>query len=252
VGHAEHATIIASANLYSHKNFMPPTPSPVQRIGVLMLDTQFPRPIGDVGHPQTFSDLGMEAIYRVLPGASPQRAVHRDDPGLLNEFVDAAHDLVALGATLITTSCGFLVRYQAELSRNLPVPVISSSLLLCRALQAPVVLTIDADALSPELLQAAGVPVDTPVIGVPPSSHFRQQILGNQPTLDPARAQAELMALVEPLRLLHPHLQNLVLECTNMPPYAAALQRASGLPVHHLMTAIAAACAPRLPGSSTL
>ena len=231
---------------------MPAIHSSAQRIGVLMLETRFPRPVGDVGHSQTFSDLGLEAIYRVLPGASPQRVVHRDDPGLLNEFVDAAHDLVAQGATLITTSCGFLVRYQAELSRSLPVPVISSSLLLCQTLQGSAVLTIDADALSTELLHAAGVPGDTPIIGVPRNSHFRQQILGNQPTLDLARTQAELMALVRPLRQQYPSVRNLVLECTNMPPYAAALQRASGLPVHHLMTAIAAACAPRLPDTSTL
>jgi hypothetical protein len=212
-----------------------------------MLETRFPRPVGDVGHPQTFSDLGLEAIYRVLPSALPQRVVHRNDPGLLNEFVDAAHDLVALGAMLITTSCGFLVRYQAELTRNLPVPVISSSLLLCQALQGPAVLTINADALSTELLHAAGVPADTPIIGVPPSNHFRQQILGNRPTLDLARAHTELVALVRSLRQQHPDVQNLVLECTNMPPYATALQRASGLPVHHLMTAISAACATSLP-----
>lgn len=231
---------------------MPPTQLPAQRIGVLMLETRFPRPVGDVGHPKTFSDLGFDAIYRVLPGASPQRVVHRDDPGLLSAFVDAAHDLVSLGATLITTSCGFLVRYQTELSRNLPVPVITSSLLICRTMHDPAVLTIDADALSIELLRAAGVSADTPIIGVPPNSHFRQQILGNQPTLNLARAQAELVALVEPLRRHHPGVQNLVLECTNMAPYAAALQRASGLPVHHLMTAIAAACATPLPGTSTL
>jgi hypothetical protein len=252
VGRAGHATIIVSADRRHRETFMPPTQSSAQRIGVLMLETRFPRPVGDVGHPQTFSDLGLEAIYRVLPGVSPQRVVHRDDPGLLHEFVDAAHELVSRGATLITTSCGFLVRYQAELSRNLPVLVITSSLLLCRSLHGPAVLTIDADALSTELLHAAGVSADTPIIGVPPNSHFRQQILGNQPTLDLARAQTELVALVRSLRQQHPDVQNLVLECTNMPPYTAALQRASGFPVHHLMTAIAAACATPLPRTSTL
>jgi hypothetical protein len=30
----------------------------------------------------------------------------------------------------------------------------------------------------------------------------------------------------------------LVLECTNLPPFAAALQQATGLPVHHLMTLV--------------
>ena len=34
----------------------------------------------------------------------------------------------------------------------------------------------------------------------------------------------------------HPDIESLVLECTNLPPYAAAVQRATGRPVHHLMT----------------
>ena len=211
-------------------------------IGVLMLETRFPRPVGDVGHAQTFAKLGLKPIYQVLPGASPQRVVSPTDPGLLNEFITAAHGLVAQGATLITTSCGFLARYQAAMNEALPVPVITSSLLLCATLPRPIVLTINASSLSPELLQAAGVPEGTPVIGVPPESHFRRQILGNQPTLDMARAEAELAALVKNLKADHPKAQSLVLECTNMPPYADALAEASGLPVHHLMTAIAEHC----------
>ena len=204
-----------------------------------MLETRFPRPVGDVGHPQTFANLGLKAIYQVLPGASPQRVVSPDDPGLLNEFIAAAHGLVARGATLITTSCGFLARYQTAMSEALPVPVITSSLLWCASLPRPIVLTINASSLSPGLLLAAGVPEGTPVIGVPPESHFRQQILGNQTTLNPVQAQAELVTLVKNLKIRHPEAQNLVLECTNMPPYAEALAAASGLPVHHLMTAIA-------------
>lgn len=219
-----------------------PRPSQAHCIGVLMLETRFPRPVGDVGHPESFAQLGLHAIHRVLPGASPQRIVSPDDPGLLHEFIAAGLSLVAQGATLITTSCGFLARYQAAMSEALPVPVITSSLLLCAALPRPLVLTIDAASLSPELLRAAGVPKDTTVIGVPPESHFRQQILGNQPTLDLARAEAELVALVKGLKTSHPEAQSLVLECTNMPPYAEALAAASGLPVHHLMSAIAERC----------
>ena len=100
-------------------------------------------------------------------------------------------------------------------------------------------LTINARSLSTELLQAAGVPEGTPVIGVPPESHFRQQILGNQPTLDLDRAETELIALVKDLKNSHPAAQNLVLECTNMPPYTQALAETSGPSAHHLMTAIA-------------
>lgn len=218
-------------------------PSPKTHcIGVLMLETRFPRPLGDVGHPQTFTNLGLSAIYQILPGASPERVVSPNDPGLLQEFIAAARNLVAQGATLITTSCGFLARYQAAMSEALTVPVITSSLLLCASLPRPIVLTINASSLSPELLMAAGVPEGTPVIGVPPESHFCQRILGNQPTLDQARTETELVALVKDLKTSHPEAQNLVLECTNMPPYAEALAAASGLRVHHLMTAVAAYC----------
>jgi hypothetical protein len=42
------------------------------------------------------------------------------------------------------------------------------------------------------------------------------------------------------LRLVqrHPGLDSIVLECTNMPPYADAVAQATGLPVHHLMTLV--------------
>jgi len=36
----------------------------------------------------------------------------------------------------------------------------------------------------------------------------------------------------------HPALDSIVLECTNMPPYAQAVAQATGLPVHHLMTLV--------------
>ena len=197
------------------------------------------RPVGDVGNPKTFANMGLAVLYRVLPGASPSRIVSANDPGLLNDFINAAHELIEQGATLITTSCGFLARYQMAMNQALPVPVITSSLLLCGQLPHPIVLTIDAAALSADLLGAAGVPNGTPVIGVPPGSYFRQQILGDRSTLDEQRACGELVSLVKTLRQNHPEAEHLVLECTNMPPYAAALGVASHLPVHHPMTAIA-------------
>jgi hypothetical protein len=42
-------------------------------LGILMLDTRFPRPIGDIGHPGTFERAGIPVRYAVVRGASPQR-----------------------------------------------------------------------------------------------------------------------------------------------------------------------------------
>ena len=103
-------------------------------LGVLMLDTRFPRAIGDVGNPKSFA---MPVRHRVVAGASPQRVVGEGDPALLQPFIDAARQLVDDGARAITTSCGFLVLFQQALQTALPVPVWTSSLLKLPELQAP-------------------------------------------------------------------------------------------------------------------
>src|SRR5215510_11888351 len=107
-------------------------------LGVLMLDTRFPRVPGDIGNPATFA---VPVRHRIVAGASPQRVVREGDPALLAPFLDAARALVAEGAAAITTSCGFLVEYQAALQAELPVPVWTSSLLKLPELAAPGVVT---------------------------------------------------------------------------------------------------------------
>ncbi len=204
-------------------------------LGVLMLQTHFPRPPGDVGHAASFT---MPVRHRVVAGASAQRVVREADPALLAPFIDAARALVADGAAAITTSCGFLVQFQAALQAAVPVPVWTSSLLKLPELPCPGVITVDASALTAAHLAAAGAAADTPVEGLAPGCAFQRTLLHDLPTLDGAAAEAELVAAAQRLLARVPALQTLVLECTNMPPYAAALQRATGRPVHHVLTLV--------------
>jgi hypothetical protein len=195
-------------------------------LGVLMLDTRFPRPPGDVGHPASWQ---MPVRYRRVAGASPQRVVREADPALLAPFVDAARALQAEGASAITTGCGFLIRFQTEMQAALDVPVWTSSLLALPALPRPGVVTVDAQSLA----DLAG---DTPVEGLAPGCALQRTLLDDLPTLDAVRAEADTVAAAQRLVQRHPAIESLVLECTNLPPYAAAVQRATGRPVHHLMT----------------
>lgn len=195
-------------------------------LGVLMLDTRFPRPPGDVGHPASWQ---MPVRYRRVAGASPQRVVREADPALLAPFVDAARALQAEGASAITTGCGFLIRFQTEMQAALDVPVWTSSLLALPALPRPGVVTVDAQSL-------AGLAGDTPVEGLAPGCALQRTLLDDLPTLDTAQAEADTVAAAQRLVQRHPAIESLVLECTNLPPYAAAVQRATGRPVHHLMT----------------
>lgn len=211
-------------------------------LGVLMLDTRFPRPPGDIGSPVTWARAGMAVRFERIAGASARRVVQAQDPALLAPFVAGAQALAAQGARLITTSCGFLAGWQAELQAAVPaVPVLSSSLLACARLPAPGIVTFDAAALHPALLQRAGVPAGTPVQGLAPGCELQARILANDDHLDTGQAQADVVQAAQALVARHPQVQTLVLECTNMPPYRAAVAAATGRAVVDLETLLLAA-----------
>ena len=194
-------------------------------LGILMLETRFPRIAGDVGHPASWR---MPVRYRTVTGASPRRVVREQDDALLSPFVDAARALQAQGASAITTSCGFLFRFQAALQQAVSVPVWTSSLLALPSLPSPGVITVDAASL-----QWDGA---MPVEGLAPGCSLQRTLLDDLPALDVDAAEADTVAAARRLVARHPRVESLVLECTNLPPYAAAVERATGRSVHHLMT----------------
>jgi len=210
-------------------------------LGVLMLDTRFPRPPGDIGNEETFRRAGIPVRFVTVEGASPKRIVNEADPALLQPFVDAAQAMVSEGATMITTSCGFLAAYQDTLSKAVPVPVLTSSLLQCSQFKRPGIVTFDAASLGKNILDAAGVPAGTPVAGVEPGCEFHTQILNDRPEMDLAEAQRNVVAAAMRLVTAHPAVEDIVLECTNLPPYRAAVAEATRRRVHDVETLLVSA-----------
>jgi hypothetical protein len=207
-------------------------------LGVLMLDTNFPRPPGDIGNAETFGRAGIPVRYSVVRGASPQRIVRDADPSFLRPFIDAASALVSEGAVMLSTSCGFLAAYQDALADAVPVPVITSSILQCRDHPLPGIVTFDAASLTPSILAAAKVPAGTPVQGVEPGCEFHTRILGNHAELDFGKAEADVVNAAKALVAAHPNIETIVLECTNMPPYREAVARATGRSVFDIETLV--------------
>jgi Asp/Glu/hydantoin racemase len=205
------------------------------RLGILMLQTRFPRIPGDIGNPATWP---FPVSYRVVAGATSQRVVRDQASGLLDAFCDAAAALVAEGVSGITTTCGFLALFQDELARRSGVPVATSSLMqvpfVARMLgpdKRVGILTISAETLSPEHLAAAGVPAGTPVMGTEHGREFTRVILNDEPTLDVRAAEQDILEAGARLVDEHPDVGAIVLECTNMAPYSQALRQACGRPV---------------------
>src|ERR1700722_1432713 len=166
------------------------------RVGILMLETKFPRIPGARGHGTTWP---LPVLYKIVPGATPDRVVRHKSAGLTNAFLDAAAELVQLGADGITTTCGFLSLYQREIAAHVGVPVATSSLMqipLIERLLPPGkrvgVLTVSAASLTREHMIAAGPGPETPVVGTDGGRDFTRCMIDDSPTLDAAAAERDI------------------------------------------------------------
>lgn len=207
-------------------------------LGILMLETSFPRIPGDIGNAQSWP---FPVLFKVVPGASPDRVVRKNAEGLLPAFIEAGRELVRLGADGITTGCGFLSVYQRELVTALDVPVATSSLMQIPLIERMLpdgkrvgVLTVSAETLTADHLTGAGVDPSTPVAGTEAGVEFSRVLLNDEPALDVDLARADNIAAARALVRAHPEIGAIVLECTNMVPFAADIAAETGRPVYSI------------------
>jgi hypothetical protein len=210
------------------------------RVGILMLETRFPRIPGDMGNGETWP---FPVLYKVVPGASPRRVVCEKAEGLLDKFLAAADELVRLGADGITTTCGFLSLYQREIAAHVGVPVATSSLMQVPFIERVLppgkrvgVLTVSAANLTGEHLRAAGADPETPVVGTDGGSEFTRVMINDEERLDVAAAERDILAAGDELVASHDGIGAVLLECTNMVPYDRVLSHRLRLPVFSIYT----------------
>ncbi len=219
-----------------------------------MLDTTFPRIKGDIGNPATF-DFPVQ--YRVVKGASPERMVILADKTLIPPFIEAGSSLIRDGALALATSCGFLALFHQELIQALDVSVFSSSLLqvhlagtLLKPGQKVGVITARKSSLTREHLTAVGIEnIPMAIQGMETAREFTDVFIKGKSTLDKSRCRKEMEIAAGELVTLHPDVGPIVLECTNMPPYAEVIRQVTGRPVFDITTLLNAAWAALNPAA---
>ena len=213
-------------------------------IGILMLDTAFTRVEGDVGNPDTFN---YPVRYKKIKGATAARIVNVESPDevLVSRFIEAARELEADGAVGLISSCGFLSVLQNQIANSVNIPVILSSLNLIPLMQSSLghkaigVITADDTQLSTQALAAGNiVPDSVHVTGMQSSKVFVEFIFESS-NVDPdkQRLSQDLIDVAKTLLNTSPAVSILVLECTNLQPYAATLNKALKLPVIGIVNA---------------
>ncbi|MBF0229113.1 MAG: aspartate/glutamate racemase family protein [Desulfamplus sp.] len=213
-----------------------------ESIGILILDASYPCIPGNIGNATTFP---FPVRYEKVEGASIDRLLNQQDPSLAVPFIDAALRLYNSGVKAITGACGFMALFQQEVSQHLDIPVFLSSLL-----QIPFIyqitgkkigiITANASCLQLKHFTSTGISDSIPIAiaGMEEQTEFRDAILKEKGTLDSLKIQDEVVEVAIALLQRDPDIGSILLECSDLPPYAHAVQRAVGLPVFDFFTMI--------------
>lgn len=213
-----------------------------ETIGILVLDCYYPFLPGNVANANTFD---FPVRYAVVEGATAGRLLYQADRTLIEPFIAAARKLQQEGVRAITGACGFMALFQQELAAAVDVPVFASSLLQVPFIHGITgkrvgIITADSTCLDSAHFAGCGIPESIPLAigGMENHDAFRQGILANIGELDDDRIRQGTVEVAETLQADHDDLGAILFECSDLPPYAHAVQAATGLPVFDFVTMI--------------
>lgn len=215
-----------------------------ESIGILILDAHYPCVPGNVGNATTFP---FPVRYKVVKDASIERLLTQRDPSLVEPFIHAALELQREGVKAITGACGFMALFQREVSAECRIPVFLSSLL-----QVPFILqilpkgrrvgviTADSRALTPGHFDSVGITPKMPLAvgGMEGQTEFREAVLQERGTLDSDLIRDEVVSVARKLIRDFPDIGAILMECSDLPPYASTVQAETQLPVFDFITMI--------------
>lgn len=214
-----------------------------EAIGILLLENYVPFVPGDTANASSYS---YPVRFQRVPGFTVKR-IMAHDMSLVDELIAAALSLQAEGVRAITGDCGFMALYQDRIASNLEVPVFLSSLAqipFMRTLLKPGgqigIITANSKSLDDSVLSGVGISPgeDLVISGLESSPAFVGSVFEENGTIDTELVEAEVVEAVSRLIEDHPKVKLLLLECSLLPPYSAAVQAATGLPVFDYITMI--------------
>ena len=226
--------------------------TPAAKIGILCWEAgQVPQGLlqleGLVGNSTNPASYDYPVRFRRVRGANVHTILEQPDQTVLRTMVADARMMVSQGIKAISTSCGFNAIFQRELARTVGVPVMTSSLLqvpMARQLHGPdseiCVITANAAALGPQHLQAVGIESTDAlhIVGLEQCAQWSRIFSRPDAQVDLDTIEQEVLGVAQHALDTHPAIRAFVLECTDLPPYSAALRARSGLPVFDFITMI--------------
>lgn len=202
----------------------------------------FSKNVGDIINPRTFN-FPLKIVR--IKGASRETIVKNPNPEILNSMIEAAQQLEREGVKAITTSCGFNAILQKQLKNSVNIPVFTSSLIqvplvyrMLRDDQKVGILTANESFLTEKHLRQVGIDKSIPlsIKGLEHTESFSKAGSNSRADVSTTEIRNEVIEVAKELVKQDSNIGALVLECTNLPPFAEAIQRETNLPVFDIVT----------------
>jgi hypothetical protein len=211
-------------------------------IGIVVIDIWYPLLPGNVANASTFE---FPVMYKILKGASIEQIL-RGDPVLLDMVIQGGRELIRQGARAITGACGSFANFQKEAAAELNVPTFLSSMLqvplIAQSLkpeQKIGIIAASEAALTQKVFDACDItdPSRLVITGARVLPEF-QNVLQCTGRFDSHKLEQEIVGLAGQLADDNPDIGAILLQCSDLPPYAWAIQNALKMPVFDMTTLI--------------
>ena len=210
-------------------------------VGIIMLDTQFPRIIGDIGNAKSF---GYPVLYERVENWKPNKVVLDLNMDDIEPFIDAAKKLKKAGCKVISTSCGFLSLFQKELVERVDATIVTSALLMAPMIKSTIsnqkkvcILTANKSTLSDFHLSAVNIARgDYLIYGLENEKTFTNFTVENWNEVDVDSCRDDLLRITRRAMEENDDIGAIILECTNMAPFSKDIQSMAGVPIFDIIS----------------
>jgi len=215
-------------------------------VGIVQLPANIPMLPGDMGNPTTFN---FPVLYELITDIDPFWVLSdKPHPVVLEKTIEACKNLEMQGVRSIIGNCGFFANYQPEVAKEISIPFFNGSLM-----QLPMVLSsIGANKKVGVLTANKPLLINAPackncgvsdadfnnrvVIYGAEEGETMNRVTGEKGSFSPKALERELVSLAKKMVKENSDINAVILECTEFPPYAHAIQDAIRLPVWDFVT----------------
>ncbi|MEA1969255.1 MAG: aspartate/glutamate racemase family protein [Thermodesulfobacteriota bacterium] len=214
-----------------------------EAIGILMLDTFTPFIHGDVGNAASYD---YPVRFKRVESLTVEKIFNHDTTFIKN-MVECAKNLEKEGVKAITGDCGFMAIFQEAVKKEVKIPVFLSSLLQIPFIRATLssdakigIITANSQALTKNIFEKINITDTSSLVikGLEHAHYFREAAIEETGSLNREMVEKEVVSAAEDLVAENQNIGSLLLECSLLPPYSRAVQKATQIPVYDFLTMI--------------